>query len=180
LIDNVILGRFRDGTSYTWVLSGLGFSATVLLGVLSGHLLRSGIRPRAKLACLVAAGVACLILGWVWENWLGFPIIKHIWSSSMVLWAGGWSFLLLALFYGVIDVAGFHKWAFPFVVIGMNAIAVYMGVGFINFGDISNRLVGGLSRHLGDYGDVLRSFTAFVIMWLVLLYMYRKRTFIRI
>ncbi len=177
-IDDAILGRLSDGTPYTWVLSGMGFAATVLLGVLSGHLLRSERRPVAKLGWLVVAGAACLVAGWVWG--LFFPINKHIWSSSMVLWAGGWSYLLLALFYGVIDVAGYRKWAFPFVVIGMNAITVYMGVRFVSFSDISNRLVGGLAEHLGAWGDLLRSLVAVGLTWLVLLYMYRKRTFLRI
>ncbi|OHB80300.1 MAG: hypothetical protein A2W31_14340 [Planctomycetes bacterium RBG_16_64_10] len=180
LIDEIILGRFRDGTSYTWILSGLGFAATVLLGVLAGHLLRSGLRPLVKVAGLTAAGIGCLALGWFWDVRLGFPIIKHIWSSSMVLWAGGWSFLLLALFYAVIDVAGFRKWAFPFVVIGMNAITVYVGRHFVDFSDISSRLVGGLAEQLGAFGSFFHALTAFLIMWWVLFYLYRNRTFIRI
>jgi len=179
-IDDAILGKFRDGTSYTWILSSLGFGATVLLGVLSGHLLRSGIRPWTKVAWLFVAGIACLILGWCWGNWLGFPIIKHIWTSSMVLWAGGWSLLLLAVFYAIVDVLHFHRWAFPAVVIGMNAITVYMAVDFVDFGSIGNNFVGGLARHLGTFGEFLLAFTSFMVMWLLLLYMYRKRTFLRI
>lgn len=177
-IDETILGRFRDGTPYTWILSSLTFAATVLLGVFGGHILRSGKSPILKFLGLTGAGIACLATGWAWSY--EFPIIKHVWTSSMVLWAGGWSYLLLALFYLVIDVLGFKKWAFPFTVIGMNAIAIYMGWHVFRFNAIANDLVGGLAKEMGQYGDFLRVFTAFLIAWLILLYMYRKRTFIRV
>jgi predicted acyltransferase len=179
-LDELILGRFRDGTSYTWILSGLGFAATVLIGVLAGHLLRSGIRPIGKVLWLVVAAAACLAAGYGWEHWLEFQIIKHLWTSSMVLWAGGWSLLLMAIFYGVIDVAGLRKWAFPFVVIGMNAITVYMAVHLVAFGLIADNLVGGLTGHLCSFGAPLRELARFMIIWTGLFYMYRNRTFLRI
>ena len=112
-IDKALLGRFRDGTPYTWILSSLGFSATTLMGVLSGHLLRAPLSGRRKVVLLTASGLGCLLGGWLWS--FAFPIIKHIWTSSMVLWSGGWCLLLLALFYGVIDVLGYRRWAFFFV-----------------------------------------------------------------
>ncbi|MBN1343523.1 MAG: DUF5009 domain-containing protein [Phycisphaerae bacterium] len=177
-VDKAILGRFEDGTTYTWILSGMGFAASTLLGVLSGHVLRSPRAPTSKVAVLVGAGVGCLLLGKAWGHW--FPIIKHIWSSSMVLYAGGWSFLLLAAFYGIIDVIGLRRWAFPFVVIGMNAIFIYMAVRFIPFGQIGDRLAGGLASRLGSFGEPVRVLTALLIMWLMLYYMYRKRTFVRV
>jgi len=177
-VDELVLGRFRDGTTYTWVLSGLGFAASTLLGVFGGHILRANRSHRQKLLALTAAGIGCLVLGWLWSFW--FPIIKRLWTSSMVLWAAGWSYLLLAVFYGIIDVLGFRKWAFPFVVIGMNAIAVYMATHVLSLGVLSYDLVGGLSKHVGSYADLLMSFTNFLIVWLILLYMYRKKTFIRV
>ena len=76
--------------------------ATVLLGVMAGHLLRSGKRPWAKVGWLVAAGVGCLILGRAWGR--AFPIIKHIWTSTYVLWAGGWCLLLMAAFYWIMQI----------------------------------------------------------------------------
>ena len=67
----------------------------------------------------------------------------------MALWAAGWSYLLLALFYLLIDVIGFRRWAFPFVVIGMNAITIYVAHAFVPFEKIAESLVGGLAAHLG-------------------------------
>jgi predicted acyltransferase len=178
LIDKAVLGRFQDGTTYTWILSSLAFGATVLIGVLAGHLLRMRQSGARKVLLLAMAGFGCLLGGWLWS--FAFPIIKHIYSSSMVLWASGWSLLLLALFYGVIDVLGFRRWAFLFTVVGMNAIVAYLAPDFIEFSPISKAFFGGLARHLGAYGPVVLAFGAFGALWLALYYLYRNRTFLRI
>ena len=177
-IDKALLGRFQDGTPYTWILSSLGFGATVLMGVLAGHLLRSKLAGTRKALLLAGAGLGCLAGGWLWS--FAFPIIKHIWTSSMVLWSGGWCLLLLALFYWVIDVLGYRRWAFPFIVLGMNAIVAYMAPDLINFMHISHTVFAGLARHLGMFGEFLLAFGAIGILWVGLYYMYRKQTFVRI
>ena len=177
-IDKALLGRFQDGTTYTWILSSLGFGATVLMGVMAGHLLRSKLAGTRKALLLAGAGLACLAGGWLWS--FAFPIIKHLWTSSMVLWSGGWCLLLLALFYWLIDVLGYRRWAFPFTVIGMNAIVAYMAPDLINFRHISHTTFGGLAKHMGLFGEFLLAFGAFGILWVGLYYMYRKQTFVRI
>ena len=98
----------------------------------------------------------------------------------MVLWAGGWSYLLLALFFWLIEIKGFKRWSFPFIVIGMNAIAVYMATMLIDFSQISNSLVNGLARHFGVFRHFIMVFSTFLLIWLILLYLYNKKTFIRI
>lgn len=181
-IDKVILGEhFRDGTTYAWILASMAFGATVLLGVMSGHILASAQSPARKFLWLVLAGLACLGEGWAWGLW--FPIIKHLFTSSMVLWACGWSFLLLALFYLVIDVWGLRRWSIFFVVIGMNAIAVYVATHVFRdaFRQVSSALVGNLVPYLPKpSGAALSALTTFAVVWLILYYMYRKRTFIRV
>jgi predicted acyltransferase len=191
-IDQFVLGRFRDGTPYTWILSSMAFGATVLLGEFSGHLLRTSLAPWKKVGSLVALGLACLALGWTWSQpWLGSwrcPIIKHLFTSSIVLWACGFSYLLLAAFYLVIDVLGFRKWSFFFIVIGSNAILAYMGVHLINFVRIADVFVAGLAHNLMAthngllvaIGEGLVSWTYFAIVWLILWYLYRKGTLVRI
>jgi predicted acyltransferase len=179
-IDRVILGRFIDGTNppYTWILSCMTFPCTVMLGVMAGHLLRLeevGIR---KVLWLLAAGGGCIVAGLLWN--LFFPIIKHIWTSSFVLFSAGLCFMLLALFYLVIDVLGFRKWAFGFVVIGTNAIAVYMAVHIINFRNIGGVFVRGLEKYARNWYPFIYATAGFAIVWLILWWMYRKRTFIKI
>ncbi len=178
-VDRAILGQFMDDdTTYTWILSSMGFAATVMFGLFAGKLLRSGLTPWAKVAWLVIIGLLCLSAGLLWS--LRFPFIKHIWTSSMVLWAAGWSYLLLAAFYAVIDVLGYRRWTFPLVVIGSNAIFVYMATRVIDFKHVSHPIFGGLARHCGDYEKPVLAAATLLVIWLMLWYMYRKRTFLKV
>jgi predicted acyltransferase len=180
-VDELVLGRFRDGTTYTWILSSLTFAATVLLGVLSGHVLRSGASSWQKVLGLSVMGIACLVGGWAWAEWGGFPIIKHIWTSSMTLWAAGWSYLLLAFFYLFTDAIGWRRWAFPFVVIGMNAIFIYCVHEILDpFESFSETLVGGAANHAGSTGPFIVQSTAVLLAWLLLYHLYRQRIFLRV
>ncbi len=175
-IDQAVLGQ---GGTYTWVLSSMTFAASVMLGVFAGQLLRLPMRDTKKVLALLGLAMLCLVLGWVWSYW--FPIIKHIWSSSMVLWAAGWSYLLLAIFYLVIDVWNFKKWSFPFIVIGSNAIFAYMFTRPFKTSAIAESAVGGLAAHLSEpLANQLVPAAHFILLWLILLYMYRKKTFIKI
>jgi predicted acyltransferase len=98
----------------------------------------------------------------------------------MVLFAGGWSLLLLGLFYLVIDVLRLRRWSFFLVVIGMNAIAVYMAVHVFDFRVLGDIFVWGLSQWTGIWHDFVRAVAGFAILWLILFYMYRKKTFIKV
>jgi predicted acyltransferase len=179
-LDKLILGPFKDQTNppYTWILSSMAFGAMMMMGVFAGQLLRSNLGKLSKVLILFASGAACLILGWAWG--LIFPIIKHLFTSSMVLYAGGWSLLLLGVFYLVIDVLHLRRWSIFFVVIGMNAIAVYMATHVFDFRNLGDIFVRGLSKWTGDWHDFLRAVAGFAILWLILFYMYRKKTFIKV
>ena len=177
-IDHTIMGSHQDGTPYAWILPSLGFGATVLLGVFAGHVLRSPLSDSRKIRILVGMGLAGLVLGWALSFIL--PNIKHLWTSSMVLWAGGWSLLLLALFYGVIDALGFKRWAFPFQVIGANAIVAYMVQPLFRFSDINKHLFGGLCSLGGPAESFLLAVCTTFTLWGLLYHLYRSRIFVRI
>jgi predicted acyltransferase len=145
---------------------------------MAGHLLRSEKKGIEKVLWLLAAGVGCLVLGLIWNIW--FPIIKHLWTSSFVLYSAGWCYLLLALFYLVIDVCGFKKWAFGFVVIGMNAIAVYMATHVFDFRHIGDIFVDSLDKYVGNWDAFIHAVAAFAVIWLIMCWMYSKRLFIKI
>ncbi|AQT68737.1 hypothetical protein STSP2_01909 [Anaerohalosphaera lusitana] len=89
-----------------------------------------------------------MLLGLLWN--IVFPINKEMWTSSFTVFTAGLSFLLLAVFYSIIDVIGFSRWAFPFVLIGLNAITIYLGAHHaINFGYTTNFFFAGLVNKVG-------------------------------
>ncbi len=177
-IDHLILGGFQDGTSYSWILSSMVFGVTVMTGAFAGVWLRTDRNGLVKAAGLIIAGAVSIVAGLLWG--LVFPIIKHLWTSSFVLLSGGICLMLLGLFYLVIDVLRFRKWTYVFVVIGANAIFAYMATSFIPYRDIAGRFIVGLKDGLGDWYPLIHAVVAFAVAWLVLWYMYRKKTFIKI
>jgi len=140
------------------LLSTLPAVGSCLLGVFAGLLLRSPTIPgREKVKWLLLAGVVALGAGASWG--LCFPVIKAIWTSSFVLVAGACSFLLLGVFYLVVDVWKCQTWCRPLVWIGMNPIALYLAAEIVNFRALAERLAGGdfkafldlrLANGLGD------------------------------
>jgi predicted acyltransferase len=114
------------------LLSTLPAIATCLLGVFAGLLLKNSDVPcQDKAKRLTLIGVVAILLGLLWG--IQFPVIKKIWTSSYVLVSGGLSCILLAIFYQVIEIWGFRKWAAPFVWIGMNSIAIYIVSSCLSF-----------------------------------------------
>jgi predicted acyltransferase len=109
------------------------------------------------------------------------PIVKRIWTPSWAVFSAGWTFALLALFYGVIDVLGHRRWAFPLVVVGMNSIAIYCMSQLLKpWISRSLRVHLGSSWFAGDYGPVIVSTSVLLVLWLFCFWMYRRRIFLRI
>ena len=166
------------------VLSTLPAVATRLLGVLAGHWLRSKNSPQRKALGLALGGVSSLLLGLVWG--FDFPINKILWTSSYVLTAGGWSLLLLALFYWIIDVRGFERWSFFFKVIGMNAITIYVvhniyAPNHVHLsGLFANIFLHGIMRYLGPAQPLVWACGVVTTMWLFLYFLYRQKIFLRV
>lgn len=164
------------------LLSTIPAVATTLLGVLAGHWLATRRSPWLKVVALIAAGAACLGAGSLWG--LHFPIIKILWTSSYVLVVGGWSLILLGLFYAIIDVLKLRAWSYFFVVIGVNAITIYMAARIIPFDRIAFFFVGGLAKLSAEYAPgsrpVVLAAGVLAVEWLLLLYLYRRHIFLRV
>lgn len=177
-VDNAVLGHWQEGAGWTYILSNMTFICSIMLGVFSGQILLSSSKPGQKASLLALLGICCIVTGKIWGIW--FPIIHHLWTSSLVLFAGGLSCLLLALFYLIIDIWGFRKWAFVFMVIGMNAIAVYVATHLFDFRLIGDVFVGGLAELTGKWSEFVRSLASLTVIWLILYLMYKTRTFIKV
>jgi predicted acyltransferase len=183
-VDRLLLpGRawFRDlGWDPEGLLSTIPAIGSCLIGLLSGELLANvRVLPQKKVWLLVAAATVALAVGFAWGNW--FPINKKMWTSSYTLVAGGYSCLLLALFYQTIDIWQWRRWCFPFVVIGSNAIFIYIAAEIVPFDQIAQRFVGGeIAARLGNWAGVVAIVVQLALEFAILWWMYTKRIFIRI
>ena len=181
-IDRILLpGRLHGGTfdpeGLLCIISATGIT---LMGALAGKVLKTKRwRDDKKVGYLLLAGLIGIASGVLLSP--VYPIIKAAWTTTFNLLAGGISCILLALFYLIIDVWKVHKWAFFFQVIGMNSITIYLGARIIDFGHISKFFLGGLSRISGEqWGLVIFWIGLIVAEWLFLLFLYRKRIFLRV
>ncbi|MDZ7722986.1 MAG: DUF5009 domain-containing protein [candidate division KSB1 bacterium] len=164
------------------ILSTIPAVATALMGVFTGRFLRYVSEfwtPARKAAAILTAGALSMGLGALWG--LVFPVNKNLWTSSFVLVAGGLSLILLAVFYYVIDVRGMKKWAFPFVVIGLNPITIYMcHGGFIDFGATSEYVFGGVMSLAGAAEPLIAAVTYVLVGWLFLYALYQLKLFLKV
>ena len=155
------------------LLSTVPAVGTALLGVLAGHLLRRDLAERAKLLRLVLWGLFCLGAGGLWS--LVFPLNKNLWTSSFVLWCGGASLLLLALFHAVVDVLGRERWATFLIVIGTNAITVYLLEAFVDWWALVTLVLNENALH-----PAILWAAVIGAQWSLLYVLHRKRIFLRV
>jgi len=158
-----------------FMLSGI---TTSLLGILAGYWLFSEYTQLKKFKYLLLAGVILICSGLLLS--FIFPVIKDVWSSSYVLLSGGISSVMLALFYWFIDIKNYKKWAFIFVVIGLNSITIYTLTFIVNFDNISLILVYGIRENLGVVLNLVISTISAVLQWLFMYYLYKQKIFIKI
>jgi heparan-alpha-glucosaminide N-acetyltransferase len=171
-------------------LSFIPTLGTMLLGLIAGTWLRESAKAedldaKAKATTrLVITGLICLALGRLLHVAGICPIVKKIWTPAWVLFSGGWCFLLMAGFYWLMDVAGKKRWAFPLMVVGMNSIAMYVLVHTIE--DFTGQA---LLRHFGEspflifgklYSPTLHGAAVLLILWLILLWMHRRKLYVKV
>ncbi|HYE73634.1 MAG TPA: hypothetical protein VEF04_09890 [Blastocatellia bacterium] len=173
----------HNGGGYA-TLSFIPTLGTMILGLFAGQWLRAEISVKEKMKRLLLAGIIGMVLGLVLHFTGICPLVKRIWTPTWTIFSGGACFLLLALFYFLIDLKGLRKWAFPLVVIGMNSIAIYVLVHLID-----RFIIDSFKIHLGQnvfkvFGEgnetLLSGGAALLIFWLILYWMYKKKLFIRI
>ncbi len=188
--DQWLLNKFPRQRTYHYNPGGyqtLNFVpalATMIFGLLAGGWLRGHATGRQKFAVLVGMGLLGISVGYVWQLTGTCPIVKRIWTPSWTLFAAGWTSLMLAGFYLIIDLGGWRRWTFPLVVVGMNSITMYV-ITMLLTDWIAGRLrvhagpgifsfAGETCQPLIQHGAVLG------VMWLICYWLYRQRIFIRI
>ncbi len=197
---------FNEGGYQT--LNFLPAMATMLAGTLAGDWLRSRYGGAAKVVGLFLAGAACLMISTAIDpvtstsspldsaRWVLCPIVKRLHTPSWVIYSTAWTCWMMAAFYLIIDVWGFRRWAFPLVVVGMNSIAIYMMTqlladwvgaqlqthGGTLFGWLHDRFGLSLSRDpfAGLWGPFHESLAILAVFWLIALWLYRRRIFVRV
>jgi predicted acyltransferase len=150
-----------------------------IFGSLAGDVLRQETTSQTKLKKLLLFGAAGILLGLLWN--FAFPINKHLWSSSFILLTAGMAALTLALFYAVIDVAGYQRWSFFFRVIGMNSLVMYLAYRFIDFNASSRLLFSGIYSHTPElWQPVWQTLGGLALAWLLLYFLWRMRVFVKV
>lgn len=226
-VDQIVLGRWRDGVTYsangtwafsssyqyTWILSSLTFAATVLSGTLAGELIHrnplapsqdkhskpaesddgqtvipTGLSGHKVFLYLLLIGIVMTAAGYFWgcvpKDSFGYcPIVKKIWTPSMVLLSSGLSFLLLAFFYEVIDVLDFKWGCFLLLPFGMNSFIAYMLVHLPQNAQIKSVVSGlfyGTEHFLGTWYPFGISFMTMIVLWYILWKLYKNGKFMRL
>jgi len=186
-IDRCILPGHLHETVFDpeGLLSTLPAIVTALMGMFAGELVRGDLFKGKRLSgsgktlYMLGAALVCFALGYVWNIW--FPINKKLWTSSFVLVLAGFSLASFALFYWVIDVKGWKRWAFPFCVIGMNSITIYLAPKVIDFFRFSNFFLSGiLERMEPAAAGVVCIAGMLAVKWLFLYFLYKKNIFLKV
>lgn len=198
-IDRVILTEnhiYKAAKVYDpeGLLSTLPAIATTLAGVLCGHWLRRKMEDNAKVSALFFFGVVLTAVGWCWN--LAFPINKPLWTSSYVVYMAGLALCFLAFCYWLIDIKGYKNWTKPFVIFGVNALALYVGsgimarvLGLIKFTGADGKEVP-LQKLIFDnvflpiaspINASLMYAVTYILLWLFLMWLlYRKEIYIKV
>lgn len=165
------------------LVSTVASSSTVLMGMLTGQFLlweRDGLGKGKKALCLLAAGLLLMALGFLWSRAL--PINKRLWTSSYNCVTCGAALVTFGLFYALIEMGGWTRWAFPFLALGKNALVAYLGYQVFNGFEAPSRfLLGGVASLFPDsYSKFFTILGGVLTEWVILCYLYRKNASIKI
>lgn len=174
--------RYNGGGYAT--LSFVPTMVTMLIGLIAGVWLREPLQRKERMLRFASGTIFCLLAGWLLAYSDLCPLVKRIWTPSFTLWSGGWCLLWLAALHWVCDIKGHQRWAFPFMVIGANSILIY-----VMSWTVERPIRDMLFRHFGEtpfaifgtaYVTQVSGAATLAIMFSVLLWLYRRKVFIRI
>lgn len=179
-IERILIpGPYGNSEQIFTVIPAIG---TALLGMFTGEFMLSKRlieKPLMKVGYMMLAAIVLILIGLIWN--LVFPINKHLWTSSFVCFAGGLSLLLFSVFHLVIEVWQCKKWAFVFIVIGLNPITIYLGRRIIDFKYTAGFFVDGVAALLPeDWTQLIKGIGLTAVCWIFLYFLYRKKIFFKV
>ncbi|HKN16477.1 MAG TPA: heparan-alpha-glucosaminide N-acetyltransferase domain-containing protein [Candidatus Sulfotelmatobacter sp.] len=191
----LFMGHLYNGTrDPEGILSTIPAIATTLIGVLTGYWLRSKRSSAAKATGMACAGILGLVAGEIWNLW--FPINKNLWTSSFVLFSGGFALVFLGLLYWILEIRKWSGiWTTPILVFGMNAIAGFVADSFVYGPGYSFTVKGpngpvmwhdAAQARLVSLGasapnaSLIYSLAAVFFCWILLWFLWRKRIFLKV
>lgn len=178
-VDHLVLGKLDDGTQYTWILSSLAFTGTVMSGYFAGLILKSQQNKVKILKLLIIWGCILVAGGLLWS--IQMPIIKKIWSPSMVLYSSGISFLLLAFFHLIVDIWKVRaQWVTVLRYFGLNSITAYILSMVFNLRAISAKLLHGFEQYTDAFFPLIVAAGEFAILWFIIWHMYKYKIFLKV
>jgi predicted acyltransferase len=158
------------------ILSTIPCIATTILGLLFGRLLKSQLTPQRKMMIIGTTGLCGLVIGYATS--LFVPVVMKMWTTSYGILSASWSCLMFLFFYWLVDVLGYRKWAFVFVVIGMNALAVYLCNTVTRLHEIVGIFTRGPAAAMGPVGPLFAALAFFAVEWSILHWMYKRKLFL--
>lgn len=178
MIDLNILGYNYSG--YYTTINFIGNAVTILFGCWAGLLLRTRRSHTEKLRILGACSAAAIALGLALQPLS--PMVKRLWTGSFTFFSAGWVILMLMVFYWVVEVRQARRWAFPFLVLGMNSIFVYM-LGEIAIRDWLDRGLANFTgdfKVLGQFGAIPQQVLVLAVLWYVCYWLHERNIFFKI
>ena len=183
-LDMLLMGKINP---YGWVaINIIPTAAHTIWGVLAGKLLVQPVGEYKKIKSLIIAAAAVLIVGYGLDTLHITPIIKRISTSSFVLVSGGWVLLMMAFLYWITDVKKFNRNASYFVVVGTNAIFIYLFFETIGEQWLNNTVaifINGFT-HLFGAPEKIQALTSAVatlsLEWYLCYWLYKKKIFFKL
>ena len=178
---NILISGEEDGGHWA-IFNAIPTAAHTIWGVLAGQLLISDKPQREKLKTLIIFGLVSLAIGYALSATT--PIIKRISTSSFVFASGGWTLLMLALCYWLIDMLKWRKGVLFFSVVGMNPLFIYLFAhvgGAVLLRSVISPFSTAIFGLAGEwFGEFITSALVLAMLWYICRWLYLKRIFIRI
>ena len=158
------------------ILSIIPTISTTILGLLFGGLLRRPLTAQRKMTIIGVTGLGGLVVGYALS--FSVPVVMKMWTASYGILSASWACLMFLFFYWIVDVLGYRRWAFVFVVIGMNALAVYLCDTATRLHDIVGIFTRGPAAAIGAFGPLIAALAFFAVEWSILYWMFKRKLFL--